>query len=74
VFIDRFGISRNATVNDLRENIKKILEISEIQSIILFCEGTVPMAGETITNLAKYQQPDGWVYFYISEHDAFGTN
>ncbi len=30
------------------------------------------MAGETIANLVKYQQPDGWVYFYISEHDAFG--
>jgi hypothetical protein len=44
-----------------------------MQSIILFCEATVPMAGETIANLVKYQQPDGWVYFYISEHDAFGS-
>ena len=44
-----------------------------MQSINLFCEGILPMPSDKIINFEKYKQPDGFIYFYISEHEAFGA-
>lgn len=60
------------TVNELREEIRKILTLKSTETMILFIGTILPMASEKIKNLEQYIEPDGFMYFYISEHESFG--
>jgi hypothetical protein len=56
----------------LRENVRKILSLSDKDSLFLYCSRFLPNNAERIKNLERFIEPDGFIYFYVSEQEAFG--
>jgi hypothetical protein len=61
----RFGVEKACTIHQLKTNISKMLNLSEKESVVLTCGNKIPMQSELLKTLERFQEPDGFIYFYL---------
>jgi hypothetical protein len=67
-----FGISKDATLFDLRRHIQMLLHLNEKESLFLVCGSLIPNTNQKIRDLEPRRDADGFVYLVCSDFDVFG--
>jgi len=69
----KFLVPSDITVSQFMFIIRKYLKLEPSVSIYLFCDGIIPSASETISNMYfKHSDADGFLYIFYAGENTFG--
>jgi hypothetical protein len=58
----------------MRNVYSQMTNLRDKSSITVYCNKLIPVQNQPMKNFLKCAEPDGFIYFYIGEMEAFGSD